>query len=386
MRQKTGCGVALAAALAFAVLPAMADMPAGTISTFNQALQNGDAAVIVEAAKVFGAAAVAHPEDRQAPVAAFEAANQLCLRNACAEAVPMAGFLGGLDDAALPVSRAEVEVLAAFAGWSVSAKDKAADSAFRMVLDAHVNVAPSLLTIAAFEAFCAQQPDEPDWEEVARRATLASSHLQQVRDILPARWATAELLSITAAFNADPKFETYDRVSDLNAWVLGKRRDKAYSENLRSLDYQTMAWSSAMSAFFRSWNDGRSKYRKKFKDAEARAEAIKAGFESKGWSDEPGTGRLPFCSGEVLAPPKPSYPKDAARKGYVGAVIIGISFKDGRISGTNVLAAVPDQAFERVSIDSVEHFRWVFDETPRDPECTATKENAIIIPLEYVMQ
>ena len=371
-----------------AALPGAAEMPAGAISVFNQAVQSGDPATIVTAAKQMGATAVAHPEDPQAPVAAFEAANQLCLRGACADAVPIAGYLSALEDG-LPVSRAEVDILVAFANWSASAKDEAADKAFESVLSANETAPPSLLSISAFEAFYVAKTQTSEWEDISERASLAAGHLEQVRDILPDRWAVAELLSATAKFNENLEFASYDRISDLEAWIRGKRRDDAFDKLLRSIDYEAIAWETAMEAFFRSAGNaddskvqryGRSKYEAKMKLAEERAEMIRDQFETTP-SSEP-----PFCSGEIVSNATPSYPRKAARKGYIGAVLLGIDFEDGKVSNIEVLAAVPDKAFEQASLDGMKTFHWEFDKEQEVPNCTLTKTTAMVYPFQYIIR
>ena len=366
---------------------ARADMPAGTVSGFNQAVQSGDPVVIVAAAREMGATAIAHPEDPQAVAAAFEAANQLCLRGACADAVPMVTFLSQREESP-PVSQAEFDVLKAFAIWSASEGDAAADDAFRAVLAANEAAQPSLLTVSAFEAFYVPATQTSDWDEITSRTGMAASHLKPVRDLVPDRWAIAELLSATADFNENRDFASYDKISDLAAWLRGKRRDEALKAPLRSLDYQAMAWKAALNSFFRSYDNavatkvkrhGRSKYQDQIDAAEARAEAILKEFPA-GTSDGP-----PFCSGEVIRPPRPTYPRDAARKGYVGAVLLGLDFEDGEITNIEVLASIPDDAFVQASLDGMKTFRWKFDEEQEDPECTRTKKTAAIYPFQYAL-
>lgn len=388
MRLKSGHRLMAAVLLTTLALPAAAKMPTGTVATFNEAIKSGNEALIVDAARQFGATALAHPEDPQAPVAAYEAANQLCLRGACADALPMANYLRALDTS-LPVSRAEVEVLTAFASWSASAKDPVSDAAFETILTAKQDCAPSLLTIAAFEAFYEAIAPTTDWGRIVVRARLAASHLQQVRHIFPDRWATAELILATAAFNESQDFTAYDKISDLEAWLRGKRRDNTFDERLAPIHYEAMAWQFALTAFFTSYDNasvakvnryGRSNYQKQMDLAQERAAAITDRFERTP-SNEP-----PLCSGEIVANASPSYPRKAARRGYIGAVVLGIDFEDGKISHVEVLAAVPDDAFEQASLDGMETFRWEFDRVQETPNCTRTKRTAMVYPLLYVMR
>jgi hypothetical protein len=178
MRHLFGCGLAVLGMVLSLSLPARADMPAGTISGFNEAVRSDDPAVIVAAARQMGATAIAHPEDPQAAAAAFEAANQLCLRGACADAVPMVTFLSQREESP-PVSQAEFDVLAAFATWSASDAGATADDAFRAALAANETAQPSLLTVTAFEAFYVPATQTSDWAEITSRTHMAASHLNR---------------------------------------------------------------------------------------------------------------------------------------------------------------------------------------------------------------
>lgn len=300
----------------------------------------------------------------------------------------MAQFLKGLAGDA-PVSQPELDVLAAYAAWSASTKGPAEDGVFQTALTANVTAQPSLLTIAAFEAFYARTTQSSDWKTISARAGLAASHLEPVKDLVPDRWATAELLAATAGFNEARTFDAYDRVSDLSAWLRGKRRDEALKDRLRDLDYQAMAWEAGLGAYFRSYLNrtttlanraGRSTYQSELDAAAQRAEQILARFP-EGASSEP-----PFCSGEVVASPRPEYPRKAARKGYVGAVLLGVDFEEGKVSHIEVLAAIPDQAFEQASLDGMKTFRWKFDDVQEEPGCTRTKKTALIYPFEYMLR
>lgn len=364
---------------------AVADMPAGSISAFNKAVESGDTASIVEASRTLGKLAMDHPEDTQSAVAAFQAATQLCLRGACGEARPMAAFLMAMEEG-LPASRAEVEILSAYADWSDLKEDKAANAAFGEVLKANTSADPSLLTVSAYEAFYVARTGTTQWKEIAERSGYAAEHLKRVRDLLPNRWATAELVNATAAFRDYPDFDTYDQVSDLSAWVEGKGKDRAARKELRKIGYETEAWESALNAYFHSGHGNGRQYKKRMEIARERADAITAEVEKAVAKDAEDGGEPNFCKGRMVVPPEPSYPISAAERGYVGAVILGVNFKDGEVSGYEVLAAVPDRTFEKASIDGMKHFRWKFDKVQEDPDCTRTKETAMVQAFEYVIR
>ncbi len=382
MRRLFGCGLAvLGMVLSLSLsLPARADMPAGTISGFNQAVQSGDPATIVMAAKQMGAAAVAHPEDPQAPVAAFEAANQLCLRGACADAVPMAAYLSGLEDG-LPVSRAEVDVLTAFANWSASAKNKAADQAFSKVLEAQVDSDANMLTLAAYEYFCAALIGSDDWAGLHDRAHLAMVHMKPARDVVPYRWATITLLSASSLFNEERSTDALQEMADIKTWLYQKRIGEE-SKDLDKIYYNASAWQIAMKAYFRSGGGRDDRIARKIDAAAAtQMEEINQSSQAKP-SDGPS-----LCKGHVVSPPRPVYPHKAARKGYVGAVLMNFGFDDdGRPAHFRVLASVPDGQFEQASLDGMKSFKWEWDAQQEDPDCVKSREDAGLYPFEYVMR
>jgi len=357
---------------------AVADMPAGSISAFNKAVESGDTASILAASRTLGDVAMDHPEDAQSAIAAFQAATQLCLRGACGDAQPMADFLMAMEDG-LPASRAEVEILAAYSKWAGTEKrKKKTDAAFRDVLAAHVSSTPSLLTISAYEAFYVSKTGSFKWGEMADRAHLAAEHLKIVRDILPNRWATAELVWATAAIGDDKDIAILERLTDLMIWIQSKCTDPAANEALRKVKYETYAWHTAIDAYFRSTD--RRKYEDQLEAIEKRIEAPISGLSvSSTYS-----GRS-FCSGKIVVPPEPYYPTGAARGGYFGAVILGVSFTNGEVSGIEVLAAVPDKEFERASLQGMKKFRWEFDPEQKNPDCTRTWKNALILPFQYVL-
>ena len=381
MRRKLVAAMAVLAGLMTLPAPAMADMPAGTISTFNEAVQTGDAVIVVAAAKALGATAIAHPEDPQAAVAAFEAANQLCLRGACGDAMPMAEYLAGLETG-LPASRAEVEILHAFATWVASDGGKAADAAFSEVLGAHAGTPPSMLTLAAYEYYAADLAGSDDWAAVRERAALAVSHEVPVRDVVPRRWAAMALLSASAQFNRDRSTDALQEVADIESYLYRKRYVEDV-ENLEDVYYQASAWRQAMMAFFTSVKGRDFKIARRI---DAQADAVREELNDLAKADGDDAEGPPLCTGHVVTPPRPTYPRDAARKGYVGAVILGFDFVDGAPGNYRVLASVPDGQFEQTSLDGMKYFKWEWDAQQEDPGCTKAKEAAGVYPFNYALR
>ena len=379
MRRMRRRSLALMTAIFMLTLPASANMPDGTVSTFNQALQTGDAEIIVSAAKQFGATAITHPEDKQAPIAAFEAGNQLCLWGACADAVPMAEFLQEHEEE-LPVSRDQVDILAAFAAWSASEKDKVADVAFEDVLKVYLKSAPSLLSLAAYESYAADAVGTEKWRKVRERATLAVQHIEPARDVVPKRWATLSLLEASAHFNAMRSVSAVQEVADIENWLYRKR----IVEDVDGLDdvyYTASAWRAAMGAYFRGVT--RQDYLRT-RQIDEQVEEFRHNTKKPEGAAEPDGPSL--CTGRVVTPPRPMYPDNAAYNGYIGAVLLSFDFLDGEPVNFHILAAVPDGEFEQTTLESMKSFEWEWDEEQENSDCTKTKEDAVIYPFEYVMR
>ncbi|MCA8903048.1 MAG: energy transducer TonB [Hyphomonas sp.] len=360
-------------------LPVLAQMPPGTAEAYNDAIAGGDESQMLQAARDLAAAAIAHPEDPDAAVSAFEAGNQLCLRGACAEARPIAAFLRTLDGD-LPVNTKQLDVLEAFANWSASKKDKSANKAFQAVLTANVKTEPSYLTIAAFDTFVADRSGRPRWGVVHERASLAAEHMKPVRNVLPVRWATMALQSASAQFNATKSIEAMRSVADVET-ALFELREGEHADALDLVYYKAYAWRSAMGAYYRSTDKKTYKL----------AEEIEEDVDSLNGSNEPYWGRADgdepdLCEGKPIAQPSPIYPRDAARNGYVGAVILGFDFVDGAPANYRVLASVPDGAFEQASLDGMKTFRWEWDVEQKNPDCSRTSTDPAIYPMVYVLQ
>lgn len=380
MRRKIIAGLALALAGLATGLPAAADnMPDGSVSVYNEAVQAGNTDAIIAAAKQLGAAAIAHPDDPQAAKAAFETGNQLCLHGACADAVPMADFLKGLEGD-LPASQAELDILAAFAEWSASNGKAKADAAFGKVLEAHKDAAPSRLTMAAYESYAADLIGSDRWHARRARASLAADHLEQVRDIIPNRWATMALLSASSLFNDSRSTDALQEVVDIENWL----HPQHLSDDGGALDrvyYRTVAWHYALMAYYRAAGGRLFKNARKIDE-----EGEKAYKKANRKQDDAGSDDPPLCKGDVASVPRPIYPRNAARKGYVGAVLVGFDFVDGEPANFRILASVPSGEFEQASLDSMKHFKWEWDAEQKHPDCTRTMTNPAIYPFEYVMR
>ena len=358
-----------------------AEMPADAISAFNRAVQANEPGQIIQAASQLGAAAIAHPEDPQSSIAAFEAANQLCLRNACADAQPITQFLLGLDETA-GIERGQVEILSAFADWSASDKKKSAAKAFEAVLKEHVATEPTAMTLAAYEGYVVDAIGTQKWRMIHNRAVIADQHMAAVRDIIPVRWVRMALLVATAKFNDNQSLDALQKVADLENWLYTKRHIE-HAENLDQEYHTVSAWGYALMAYFKSGDASDQKRARNIYEAthEMRENHVHPESDPGHELDGP-----PLCTGKVVQPPRPRYPRGAARKGYVGAVLLTFDFVDGEPANYRVLAAVPDTMFETVTLEAMKDFRWEWDEEQEHAGCTKTKTGATVYPFEYVMR
>lgn len=357
---------------------ALAQLPAAVLHGFNAALEEGDPAAITEAAKALIDAALLSPDDPYAREAAFEAATQLCLRDACSHAKKASSLMAGPGSA--QVSSELASVLVAYADWESDRSRKNAAALEKALRDV-VPETPTFLTILAFDRFYLSKLKAGDLQDMHKIADLAATHYKPVWTVIPENWATMELAASAASFGRSRNPNVIDRLAELEValypFMLRGKKEKPV---LVDIYYQTQAWRLATESWFRSGgpaNAQRLDAAQAFVDAQEKA-IRSAYYETR---ERPG----PFCKGGLSEAPKPSYPSGAAQSGYVGAVLIGFEINDDQISNVRVLASVPDNKFERAALDSMKGVKWVyFDEQP-DPACNRRNDQPVVIPFQFNM-
>lgn len=365
----------ISAAIAAAVLPlaAQAGIPAQTIHAFNDAVDSGDKAAIVETADALIAVALDFPGDPQAISAAFEAGTYLCLSDACPRAAAAAPLMNGANTE--DVTPALANLLVVFADWSAS-QNKTNDKAMMSALEAVAPETPTYLTISAFDRYHLKKLESKDIDVIRKVAELGAGHLKPVWNIVPANWASLELSAIATTFARSRDTAVIDRLAKLEV-ALYPYNLTAYKDrpDLVELYYQTYAWRFATDSFFKS-RSNRNVGMLKAADDYVATETAKI-YQAYDQTRER-TGR-PFCTGGLTKAPTPEYPGRAQSDGYVGAVILGFDIDEGKIANVRVLAAVPDRQFESASLAAMKRVEWYFDKDQKHPDCRRSRDSRPVI-------
>lgn len=358
---------------------ASAAIPADVIRNFNDALESGDRVAVVAAADRLVDAALKNPDDEQAVASAFEAGTQLCLRGACSNAIAAEPLLAGAVSEI--VSPAHANLLIAYAKWSQS-RDKTTDAGMMAALQGAAGAEATLLTLSAFDNYYLYEFGRDNARNIRNVAELAAEHYTPVRDLIPTRWAVMELAAAAGQFRSDREKASIDRFAELEValypyYLAGESE----FPQIESLYFQTVAWRSALSAYFASIG----KFAEELSHAEEYADEERSRIGKQYRSEQPP--REPLCTGGFRKAPKPTYPFGASNRGYVGAVILGFDIDNGKLENVRVLAAVPDRQFEKAALDSMQSMEWYFDEQQKDPDCRRSRSGRPgIIPFEFVFQ
>tara|TARA_R110002110_G_scaffold412773_1_gene639145 strand:- start:69 stop:1202 length:1134 start_codon:yes stop_codon:yes gene_type:complete len=354
-------------------------IPSDAVRAYNQALDTGESASIIAAAQALGHQAALNPDDPQSGMVAFEMANQLCLRAACAYAVEAATFASTHAGEGLPDSR-ERAVLAALANWYASPNKQTIRT-----LGAHLkdlgDLTPTTVTVMAYEAYYSDAVGK--LIDLNRRATAAANHMKPVRNMVPKNWALAEMTAASSQFQRNHSIESIQAMAELQEWLDDMKRATSPDPDwLNDYFFRAWAWTTAMNAYFTTEKGYGSELRE-IDAMSARRKEARLKTSSPNASDD--TDHKRHCKGNFSEPPRPVFPKEAARRGYVGAVIMGFSLEDGEITNIRVLAAVPDSAFEKASIEALENARFEFSAQQEDPDCRRNQET-VLQSFEYVLR
>lgn len=356
---------------------ANASIPADVIRSFNAALEGNDPSAVIQTAEALIASAAENPDDPAARGAAFEAGTQLCLRNACDRALAAAQLMAGAPNE--EVSGELGTLLVAYAGWS-AAQTPGNTAALKSALERVVPKPPTLLTVSAFDRFQLARLKEGILPEIRWAAEQAAAHYKPFWSVIPENWGAAELSAAAAEFNETKSDDVLERFAKLEvAMYPFKLAGLDDRPSLERIYYQAYAWRLAADSYFKS-TDNRSTFKAKaaesFVETETRrlAEAHYATRER-----EP-----PHCTGRMVQPPKPEFPKSAAEAGYVGAVIVGFEINDGRVENARILASVPDSTFEAAVLDSMRPIRWEYDAVQNVPDCKRSGD--AIYPFNFLFE
>lgn len=347
--------------------PASANIGNEEIRAYNTALESGDAAAIAAAAIRLGDGAIASPDHPDASLLAFEAAWALCRFASCKGAAPAAEFSADRQDAP-PSAR----LLAAYVDWKTEPR-RAARKAVEKALSEAIGEAPTGVSVSVFREVYAADLSGHNWRDASRIAGWAVTHLAAVDDTFLQFRLEAQLVSISAAFNASPQADHLTQMVHLRG-ELGRMRALAEDEPdwMRDIYWTSNAWQAAMQAFLAS--SGQRMI------SESEADGILTSYTSDippEPADPEEAGKPPFCDGAFKQKPAIKYPASSAFRGRVGSVILAYKVRDGRVREPEVLASVPIDGFQDEVVKAVSQWVYVPSEDPKQTGCRLDHDNIV---------
>ncbi|WP_156807911.1 hypothetical protein [Henriciella marina] len=241
------------AALTFIALQASSEVSDSTIEAYNNAVQSGSKAELIDAAKALSDEVVASPEADNAALLAFEAGWALCRSGSCEDAISPAFFAKSQPVAAGEhPTAADRELLFSYAEWSVD-KNTETRAALDAALVGRVDSPPTLLTVTAFHNRYLNDLSNNRPEEAIKTASAAKRHMAQAKDQLGQLWSGAALAIHTTKFNHEQSPEALIGIAELFAelklmWHVSSSPSPDW---LRDRYYEANAWYSAMKRLLR---------------------------------------------------------------------------------------------------------------------------------------
>ncbi|MEO1027920.1 MAG: energy transducer TonB [Pseudomonadota bacterium] len=356
------------------------------IRSFNQAKRSGSIADRVSASEALGAFAIANPDEEDAFILGYEAAQTLCRLGECAAAVPITDWLATQAPDA-EVEPTDLAVLIALANWSEKPRGKQR-KALDEALGAIVDRAPSLLSVVAFQRrYSSDLSAQSNWGRAAESAGDAADHFAQAKGVIGMQWSDARTSELAARFNNKRAEQTVLNMAkherDLGIMINEARDDEGnYPEWLDDHKYRADAWRMAMEAYFLT-NKPKTTAQRLINEAkevvgEFGGPTVPPGVDE----EEPEQEGLPFCAGRFDMKPSLQYPSGAAQRGLFGAAIMRITVADGEVSEVEALAAVPFEGFKESAAKTIAKWKWITTDDGVGVTCGLDREN-IVLPLTF---
>lgn len=380
------------ASLAWGAQLSSADEVTDAIVAYNQARESGETTARIAASIKLGDAALANKDNPNAVIMAFEAGQTLCFLKDCQGTAPYADWAATQDAEGAGLRAADVALLQAYAAWRNKSSGRTRN-ALNDALKPLVDTEPSLLSMVAFASRYQSDMAEGKWSAVRRSAADATVHFASDKDAIPTYYISAKATQTIADFVQRPSessvldFARLEVELELLDNQFGLTSDPAMAE----LYWLINAWRLATEAYTESVLDIPQRRVDEIKDemqeildgrpknsscAVCRRSEIDPDFD-------PETDLLP-CDGRFDMKPALRYPTSAAWRGYVGAVLLRISVKGGRVNTVEPLASVPAKVFQDSAIETVKKWDWVPQGGVPGETCTADRSN-IILPLIFVI-
>lgn len=364
---------ALLLAFALGAFVADAQVNQEDILAYNAAINGGDAAEQLAAARRLSKAALGEPSNPESGLFAYEAAWTMCRLGECAEAIEPAKFAGSLG-----VPGGTPEIMSAYAAWKAK-PGRSTHAALRAALASEAHIPPTMVSLRAFRESYLIDNQEGRFAESAGTARLAAEHFARADGGLPEFESEAKLAAAISEFIENPKLPAMRDLAELSAELYGQHygAGKDGPSWIKDRYWQSEAWLYAIESYFEARNapfiTGTQR--------EALRDAVTADLPPRPRPENYDARRT--CEGELIQKPRMKYPRGALKEGLSGAVIVGFDLNDGTLENFEVLASVPYEGFREEALETVKKWKWRFTETP-GPDCKTSNDD-VVVPLLFSM-
>jgi len=360
---------------------ANADISNAKIKAYNEAVNAGsDLDAIMSASIDLAVEAINNPDDESASLLAFEAAWMLCQTGNCDKGAKAAAFSASQPEGPVGAypSLNTRKVLASYITWK-SDDSKTNRNKLVSSLASLTSEDVSQISVTAHREHFLYCTSKGAWQDAAKAAAAAADHTSAFKNELFDEYAFAELTRITSDFNSRKRIEHYESITqlerDLNTTLktLEETQPDANTAILETLSYRTQAWKGAIGAYFVTT------------DKERTVKRIDAKFAAVEGSE---TDTLPretdFCQGGFDSPPRVEYPESAAEDGRIGSLIVGFTVDHGETKNVRVLAAVPENIFDKEAIKAIDELTWSPAPSIDTSKCSLVHEN-LVYPIIFTL-
>lgn len=242
----------------------------------------------------------------------------------------------------------------------------------------------SVETVQAYLELMASDSVGTDHAKTRESALATMRHIEPISDLLSRQYYEAKYIAAIAYFNGEQNPNALLEMAQVKGFTTqfydeaGEKPD--WAETLR---WRADAWGLAMEAYFAS---ARIRY-----PSESDIQAVLASYgsgeiarRSQNTASVSEASGLPQCAGELSQRPKIRFPSTRARRGMFGAVILRFGFDaEGQVVNPEILASVPQNAFDETVLTAVENWRYKPDR-PRDvgKTCALVRSN-VVLPITF---
>lgn len=270
--------------------------------------------------------------------------------------------------------------------------DKETRKALFLALNAYTDD-PTNESVSAYNDLVSYDFKSNKPKNIRESAFSAAQHTKPVADIIPKVYSSFAFLAASTLFQDKQSKDAILEMAHVQGFAhqISVNEQNESSEWAENTYYRAMAWTHAMKAYRKSVNKKtptNDEIESILRQYGADFETTNSEAEERDLLDQDsGEAVLPFCKGELSMKPRLSYPKKAARKRQVGAVITKITTDDaGNIIDASVLASAPDEGFKDQALKTILQWRYLPSDSELPGEtCRLNREN-ILLPAVFQMR